>query len=530
MASKIVSACSNYHVLNLIGGYRASYGLFAALNHGLFEYLEKKDGGRTAQQTAKDLTLDETATTVLLDNCTSVDLLVKEIPGGKMDNALYSNSEQTKRYLLPKSPESIYGYAMLEARTLSKLVANFEHTVKEGKSQWERTFGTTSEETFANLYENRESLIEFEEGMGSRMKMSMSSVLGAFDLSEFSHLCDLGGAGGALSYAAVKAYPKMKSTVFDLPAVVNVADHFRPSVEECPNRDNVSIVAGDFFKDDLPPADLYSLVTILHDWDEDSIDLLLNKIYTSLPSGGGILIGEIILDDDKCGPWQANDRLTTKQSGNKRWHSTETTLIRTTDFIVNAMDKRKITAIVLLDMSKAFDSINHGILLKKLQDVGVSRSVLQWFDSYLSNRSERKLRPELAIGNPEIHGFGDDGDKAYGSVIFLRWKLSDGTFLCRPLMVKAFVALLKKSVPILELMGCLTLVRLYRTCKEALSLSEIDNCKTVLWLDSQTVLTWIKSSPRKFKPFVSARVAEIQESVDVGTSKYIKLKKIPQMP
>jgi selenophosphate synthase len=49
----------------------------------------------------------------------------------------------------------------------------------------------------------------------------------------------------------------------------------------------------------------------------------------------------------------ANDRLTTKQSGNKRWHSTETTLIRTIDFILNAMDKRKITAIVLLDMSKA---------------------------------------------------------------------------------------------------------------------------------------------------------------------------------
>ena len=193
MASKIASACSNYHILNLIGGYRVSYGLFAALNHGIFEYLETNDGGRTARQTAKDLTLDETATTVLLDNCTSVDLLVKEIPAGKMKNALYSNSDQTKRYLLPKSPESIYGYAILEARTLSKLVANFEHVVKEGKSQWERTFGMSSEETFANLYENRESLIEFEEGMGSRMKMSMSAVLGAFDLSGFSHLCDLGG-------------------------------------------------------------------------------------------------------------------------------------------------------------------------------------------------------------------------------------------------------------------------------------------------------------------------------------------------
>ena len=77
----------------------------------------------------------------------------------------------------------------------------------------------------------------------------------------------------------------MKSTVFDLPAVVNVADHFRPSVEECPRRDNVAFVAGDFFKDDLPPADIYSLVAILHDWDEERIDFLLRKIYNSLPSG-----------------------------------------------------------------------------------------------------------------------------------------------------------------------------------------------------------------------------------------------------
>ena len=88
MVSKITTAC-NYHVLKLICGYRASYGLFAALNHGIFDYLETTTGGQTAKQTAKDLRLDETATTVLLDNCTSVDLLVKEIPNEKMENALY---------------------------------------------------------------------------------------------------------------------------------------------------------------------------------------------------------------------------------------------------------------------------------------------------------------------------------------------------------------------------------------------------------------------------------------------------------
>ncbi|XP_028396563.1 acetylserotonin O-methyltransferase-like [Dendronephthya gigantea] len=300
MAAKSVPSIE--HFLNLLGGYRMSYAMFAALNHGVFEYIEKSDEGRTAEQTAKDLTLDETATTVLLDTCTSVDLLVKDIPNGKVENARYSNSEQTKRYLLQKGSETFYGYALHVARNACKLTSNFEYTLKEGTNQWERTFGLSSEKCFDNFYRSRDKLIEFGDAMDSMLKISMPSVLTPFDLSGFSHLCDLGGSGGTLSYAAVKAYPNMRSTVFELQSVVDVADHFRPSAEDCPNRDNVSFVAGDFFKDDLPPADLYSLVQIIHDWDEEKIDLLLGKVYASLPSGGGILIGGVILDDDKRGP------------------------------------------------------------------------------------------------------------------------------------------------------------------------------------------------------------------------------------
>ena len=66
----------------------------------------------------------------------------------------------------------------------------------------------------------------------------------------------------------------------------------------------------------------------------------------------------------------SNQRLSTEQSGNKRYHSTETSLIETTDVILNAIDKKNITAMVLLDMTKAFDSLNYEILLLKLQDIG----------------------------------------------------------------------------------------------------------------------------------------------------------------
>ena len=82
----------------------------------------------------------------------------------------------------------------------------------------------------------------------------------------------------------------------------------------------------------------------------------------------------------------SKDRLTSKQSGNKQHHSTETTLIHTTDLILRAMDEKQLTATVLLDMSKAFDSLHHGTLLTKLQDVGASSTAMHWFQSYLSSR------------------------------------------------------------------------------------------------------------------------------------------------
>jgi hypothetical protein len=85
---------------------------------------------------------------------------------------------------------------------------------------------------------------------------------------------------------------------------------------------------------------------------------------------------------------ELHERLSDKQSGNKKLHSTETSLVHITDIILKAIDQKKLTAIVLLDMSKAFDSVNHDILLDKLKDVGASRSALKWFTSYLSDRKQ----------------------------------------------------------------------------------------------------------------------------------------------
>ena len=66
--------------------------------------------------------------------------------------------------------------------------------------------------------------------------------------------------------------------------------------------DRIDVIAGDFFADELPEADLFALGRILHDWSEDKVLALLKRIFDRLPAGGALLIAEKLLDDDKRGP------------------------------------------------------------------------------------------------------------------------------------------------------------------------------------------------------------------------------------
>ena len=67
---------------------------------------------------------------------------------------------------------------------------------------------------------------------------------------------------------------------------------------------------------------------------------------------------------------ERHSRLSSHQSGNRRKHSTESLNLMITDCIFDAIDEKKVTVLVQLDLSKAFDSIDHGLLLHKLRLCG----------------------------------------------------------------------------------------------------------------------------------------------------------------
>lgn len=82
-----------------------------------------------------------------------------------------------------------------------------------------------------------------------------------------------------------------------------------------------------------------------------------------------------------------NDLCEVLQSAYRKCHSTETALIRVYNDIATALDKRRPVILVLLDLSAAFDTVDHGILLSRLSTrFGVSGTALDWFHSYLTDR------------------------------------------------------------------------------------------------------------------------------------------------
>ena len=84
-----------------------------------------------------------------------------------------------------------------------------------------------------------------------------------------------------------------------------------------------------------------------------------------------------------------NDLHEPLQSAYKIFHSTETALLTVTNDIMLSLDKGENVFLVLLDLSAAFDTVNHTLLLARMQkSFGIRGTVLRWFNSYLSQRTQ----------------------------------------------------------------------------------------------------------------------------------------------
>ncbi len=276
-------------VFELIDAYRRSQTMFTAAGFGLFDRLAL---GATADcaTLAVELAANPSGLERLLDTCVGLGLLTRNAGG-------YTNSALADTYLYRQSPDSMLGYVLYSKNALYPMWAHLTEAIQEGSHRWTQTFGIEGP-LFSHFFRTEEAMQAFLMGMHGYGMQSSPLIVSAFDLSRFRCMADLGGATGHLALAACEYYPNMRGIVFDLPPVIRFA---KQRVEH----PRLEFVAGDFFADPLPNADLYAIGRILHDWNEHKIRTLLKKIYEQLPAGGGLLIGEKLLLEDGTGPLPA---------------------------------------------------------------------------------------------------------------------------------------------------------------------------------------------------------------------------------
>ncbi len=80
------------------------------------------------------------------------------------------------------------------------------------------------------------------------------------------------------------------------------------------------------------------------------------------------------------------------QFGFRENHSTSLALIEIIENVRQYLDNKEIVIGVYIDFTKAFDTVQHDILLHKLQHYGISGKALKWFHSYLSNRNSLSMQ------------------------------------------------------------------------------------------------------------------------------------------
>lgn len=276
-------------IAKLIDAFRWSKTMFTTASFGIYDLLPA-----TAAGLAESLQLNADALERLLDGNVGLGLLEKR-------GDVYYNQPVADVYLRKSSPNSLIGYILYSDHALYPMWGHLDDAIREGTNRWQQTFATPGP-IFDHFFRTEESMRTFIMGMHGFGVLSSPAVVRAFDLSRFRHLVDLGGATGHLAIAACEAYPSLRATVFDIGRVIPMS---REMVGQSSAKDRVTCVAGDFFHDELPEADVYAVGRILHDWSEEKIGMLARRIHERLPAGGALLIAERLLSEDKSGPLNA---------------------------------------------------------------------------------------------------------------------------------------------------------------------------------------------------------------------------------
>ena len=254
--------------------------LGAAAELDLFTVL----GGRscTVEEIAEDLTSDRRATGMLLDAVAALGLLEKS-------DGRYSVPEGLRPFLVEDTPETALPYI----RHAMNILRNWAQLA------WVVRYGRPAERqpSIRGAEADRAAFVAAMHAISAPVADDLIARLGP---PKFTHLLDVGGASGTWAMAFLRAVPGAKATLFDLPDAVEQARE-RLAASEFGSR--ITLVAGDFYGDDLPGGVDFAWVSaIAHQHSREENRRLYVKVHSALVPGGRIAIRDMVMDASRTQP------------------------------------------------------------------------------------------------------------------------------------------------------------------------------------------------------------------------------------
>jgi hypothetical protein len=271
-------------ILQLGLGFWGSKTLLSAIELGVFTELAR--GPLVAEMLRDRLQLHPRGASDFFDALVALGMLQRE-------DGHYRNTPAGDLFLDRAKPGYIGGLLEMANTRLYPFWGNLTEALTSGEPQNEVK---QARDAFAELYADPARLKQFLSAM-TGISMGVARALARlFPWESFKTFVDVGGAQGCVSVQLALAHPHLTGGGFDLPVVRPVFEEY---VQSFGLAQRLRFHPGNFFDDPIPKADVVVMGHILHDWDLEQKQRLIDKAYAALPNGGALIVYEAIIDDDR---------------------------------------------------------------------------------------------------------------------------------------------------------------------------------------------------------------------------------------
>jgi hypothetical protein len=206
----------------------------------------------------------------------------------------YSNTPETDLFLDRHKPSYLGGMLEMANQRLYPFWGHLTEALRTGQPQNEIKTGAPG--LFEGLYADSARLKQFLAAMTGLSHVANLIVAKQFPWKSYKTYVDVGTAQGDLAVQIALANPHLRGLGFDLPQAKAIFEEYASANAVA---DRLTFAAGDFFKDELPKADVVTMGHILHDWDLPTKKMLIAKAFNAIPKGGALIVYESIIDDDR---------------------------------------------------------------------------------------------------------------------------------------------------------------------------------------------------------------------------------------